>query len=55
LLSGDGKGGFNYVGQPNSGLNIKGDVKAAVEVKANNTKYIIAGCCNEAMQFYKVR
>jgi hypothetical protein len=55
LLNGDGKGGFNYVSQPNSGLNIKGDVKAAVEVKANNTKYIIAGICNEAMEFYKVQ
>jgi hypothetical protein len=55
LLSGDGKGGFNYVNQPSSGLNIKGDVKAAVEIKANNTKYIIAGICNEAMEFYKVQ
>lgn len=55
LLTGDGNGGFNYVGQPNSGLNIKGDVKAAVEVKANNSKYIIAGICNEAMEFYKVQ
>ncbi len=55
LLNGDGKGGFDYVGQPNSGLNIKGDVKAAVEIKANNTKYIIAGICNEAMEFYKVQ
>ncbi|HUP11893.1 MAG TPA: FG-GAP-like repeat-containing protein, partial [Niastella sp.] len=55
LFTGDGKGGFNYVTQPASGLNIKGDVKAAVEVKANNTKYIIAGICNAAMEFYKVQ
>jgi hypothetical protein len=55
LLNGDGKGGFNYVSQPGSGLNIKGDVKAAVELKANNTNYIIAGICNEAMEFYKVQ
>ena len=55
LLAGDGKGGFNYVTQPVSGLNIKGDVKAAVDIKINNTKFIIAGICNAAMEFYKVQ
>jgi hypothetical protein len=55
LLTGDGKGNFEYVNQPTSGLNIKGDVKAAVEIKTNNARYIIAGICNEAMQFYKVQ
>jgi hypothetical protein len=55
LLTGDGKGGFNYVTQPASGLNIKGDVKSAVDIKINNTKYIIAGICNAAMEFYKVQ
>jgi hypothetical protein len=55
LLAGDGKGGFNYVTQPVSGLNIKGDVKAAVDIKVNNTKYILAGICNAAMEFYKVQ
>jgi hypothetical protein len=55
LLAGDGKGNFEYVAQPTSGLNIKGDVKAAVEIKTSNARYIIAGICNEAMQFYKVQ
>lgn len=55
LLAGDGMGGFNYVAQPASGLNIKGDVKAAVDIKINNTKFIIAGICNAAMEFYKVQ
>jgi len=55
LLAGDGKGGFNYVTQPASGLNIKGDVKAAVDIKVNNTEYIIAGICNADMEFYKVQ
>lgn len=55
LLAGDGKGGFNYVTQPASGLNIKGDVKAAVDIKVNNTEYIITGICNTAMEFYKVQ
>ncbi|WP_207514493.1 VCBS repeat-containing protein [Longitalea luteola] len=54
LLTGDGKGGFAYVPQPNSGLCLKGDVKAAVDLKVNNTRYIVAGICNDAMQFYKV-
>jgi enediyne biosynthesis protein E4 len=55
LLTGDGKGNFTYIDQPHSGLQIKGDVKAAVELKTSNTKYIIAGVCNSALQFYKVQ
>jgi hypothetical protein len=55
LLTGDGKGHFNYMPQPRSGLNIKGDVKTAVELKTSNGLYIIAGICNEALQFYKVQ
>jgi hypothetical protein len=55
LLTGDGRGNFNYVNQPQSGLDLKGDVKAAVELKANKTTFIIAGVCNSAMLFYKVQ
>jgi hypothetical protein len=55
LLTGDGKGNFTYINQPQSGLHIIGDVKAAVELKTGTTKYIIAGACNNAMQFYKVQ
>ncbi|OQP47738.1 RNA-binding protein [Niastella yeongjuensis] len=55
LLTGDGSGNFTYINQPQSGLNIKGDVKAAVELKTNKTKFIIAGVCNSALQFYKVQ
>jgi hypothetical protein len=55
LLAGDGKGNFNYVSQPQSGLSIKGDVKSAVEIKANNTRYILVGICNDALQFYKAQ
>lgn len=54
LLTGDGSGGFTYIPQPHSGLCLKGDVKAAEEIKVNNTRYIVAGICNDAMQFYKV-
>jgi hypothetical protein len=55
LLTGDGRGNFTYVNQPQSGLNVKGDVKTAVELKTSNEKYIIAGVCNSPMQFYKVQ
>lgn len=55
LLTGDGKGNFTYINQPQSGLEIKGDVKAAVELKTSTAKYVIAGACNNAMQFYKVQ
>ena len=55
LLSGNGKGSFNYISQPLSGLCIKGDVKSATEIKVNNTKYIVVGVCNEALQFYKAQ
>jgi hypothetical protein len=55
LLTGDGKGSFNYVSQPLSGLCIKGDVKSATAIKVNNTKYIVVGVCNEAVQFYKAQ
>jgi hypothetical protein len=55
LLTGDGKGGFAYVPQPRSGLCIKGDVKGTAEIKTANGRYIVAGICNDAMQFYKVQ
>ncbi|OQP61332.1 RNA-binding protein [Niastella vici] len=55
LLTGDGKGNFEYVSQPRSGLCIKGDVKGAAEINTGNGRYILAGICNEAMQFYKVQ
>ncbi|MBO9200697.1 MULTISPECIES: VCBS repeat-containing protein [Niastella] len=55
LLTGDGKGNFTYINQTQSGLDIKGDVKAAMELKTRDTKYILAGVCNNAMQFYKVQ
>lgn len=55
LLTGDGKGNFNYVAQPASGLSITGDVKSTGEIIIDNKKYIVAGVCNEALQFYSVQ
>ena len=52
LLTGDGKGHFNYMPQPRSGLSIKGDVKSAIELKTSNGRYIIAGICNEGRNVF---
>ncbi|MFI5195235.1 MAG: FG-GAP repeat domain-containing protein, partial [Chitinophagales bacterium] len=53
LLEGDGKGGFTYVSQPQSGLSIKGDVKSAEETTINGKKYIVVGINDEQLQFYQ--
>jgi hypothetical protein len=53
LLAGDGKGNFNYVSQPASGLCIIGDVQSALEINVNNTNYLAIGICDDALQFYK--
>ena len=51
LLKGDGKGNFHYVSQTESGLNIKGDVRAIVKI--NETIYF--GITGESLQAYKTR
>ncbi len=43
LLLGDGKGGFSYVPQSESGLNIRGDVKSLQLIKTGKSQNIIAG------------
>jgi hypothetical protein len=43
LLLGDGKGNFKYVPQPESGLNIRGDVKTLQLIKAGNSQHVIVG------------
>ena len=53
LLKGDGKGGFAYINQLASGLNIKGDVKSAVEITINGAKYLLIGISGEPLMFYK--
>jgi len=53
LLTGDGKGNFNYVPQPQSGLCIKGDVKSSTEITVNGSKYILIGISGEELMTYK--
>ncbi|MBC7571980.1 MAG: VCBS repeat-containing protein [Spirosoma sp.] len=53
LLRGNGKGDFSYVGQPASGLSVRGDVKSVVEMTINQTKQLIIGAFNQPIQVYK--
>lgn len=43
LLLGDGKGGFTYVTQASSGLNLRGNVRSLQLINAAGTKKVIAG------------
>ena len=43
LLLGDGKGGFTYVPQAKSGLNIRGNVRSLKLIRSGKTQRIIAG------------
>ncbi len=53
LFAGDGKGGFRFVEQPETGLSVVGDVKSAVQIQINNQSYLVVGAFNEPLQFYK--
>lgn len=53
LLTGDGKGSFTYVPQPQSGLCVKGDVKSAAEVAVNGSAYMLIGISGEELMTYK--
>ncbi len=53
LLSGDGKGNFNYVGQNVSGLSVTGDVKSAEEIEVDGKKYMVIGVTGSELIFYK--
>ena len=53
LLSGDGKGNFEYISQPASGLSVKGDVKSAEEIILDGKKYIVISIAGDELIFYK--
>ena len=55
LLKGDGKGGFTYMAQTESGLSVKGDVKSAEVITVKNEKYLLIGVADGPMQFYKMQ
>jgi len=54
LLKGDGKGGFTYVPQTQSGLCVKGDVKSAAVVNIGNNPYVMIGINNKGITLFKV-
>jgi len=43
LLLADGKGGFTYAAQTESGLNIRGNVRSLQLIKTGKSQSIIAG------------
>lgn len=53
LFTGDGKGGFRFVEQPDAGLSVAGDVKSAVQVNIGKQPFLVIGAFNEPLQFYK--
>jgi len=55
LLKGDGKGGFSYVSQSESGLSVRGDVKSAEEMTIDGKRTLVIGIAERALQFYSIR
>ncbi|QJW92256.1 VCBS repeat-containing protein [Spirosoma taeanense] len=53
LLAGNGKGDFNYVGQPQSGLSVTGDVKSVIDLKIGPQTYLVIGAFGQPLQVYK--
>ncbi|SFP00036.1 Repeat domain-containing protein [Chitinophaga sp. YR627] len=54
LLKGDGKGGFTYVPQTQSGLCVKGDVKSAAVINIGSNPYVMIGINNKGITLFKV-
>lgn len=53
LLTGNGKGTFTYITQPESGLSVTGDVKSAIETIINKVPYLVIGTAGEPLKFHK--
>jgi hypothetical protein len=54
LLLGDGKGGFTYVPQWRSGLNLRGDFRTITSIKTNNKNQFLAGANNDSVKILSV-
>jgi hypothetical protein len=54
LFEGDGKGGFRYIPQTESGLTTVGDVKSSRVITINNETYILLGINNVGISTYKL-
>ena len=53
LLTGDGKGNFNYTSQVNSGLNVRGCVKDIISIQSKNEKKVLFSINNNQTATYK--
>lgn len=53
LLLNDGKAGFKYVPQTESGLRIAGDVKSALIINIQGQQYLLAGVNNNSIITYR--
>ena len=51
LIKGDGKGGFKYIGQAYSGLNVEGDVRSSLMIKGQ----LFLGINGKKVATYKLR
>ncbi len=54
FMAGDGKGNFVPARYPESGFFVPYDVKSLAEIKVDNTSYILVGCNNDKLRFFKV-
>ncbi|MDJ1483727.1 VCBS repeat-containing protein [Cytophagaceae bacterium YF14B1] len=54
LFMGDGKGNFAYINQIQSGLNIKGDVKATKTIQVGGITYLLVGINNAEVEIYQL-
>jgi hypothetical protein len=54
LFEGDGKGGFRYIPQNVSGLNLTGDVRSLKIMTIRGISYIFAGISNRGIVAYKI-
>ena len=52
LLTGDGKGNFNYISQLNSGLSVKGCVRDIIPLQSGNKKIILFAVNNQVPVVY---
>lgn len=53
VLKGNGSGTFTPLPYAQTGLDIRGDVRSLLEVKAGDHTLLVAGKCNEAVQVIK--
>ena len=54
LYEGDGKGNFQYVAQPESGLRLTGDTKSLQVVRVGGEEYLVVGTNNVGVNTYRL-